>query len=355
MIQPTQHPRQPSPGGSGRYSPSGTSQAGGGPGKGSIIGGPATRVKIGDYVACQEWRRTTRIDAKGDSFPFDEPIAFIVIGMSGTTIYGAPQSLAHTIEPGEGMLAAAWKPFRMVVGPPAESVTLYLPKRKLDALGVEITQTLTPLASTGEAMRSLRDLLTEVTRSTGQLSPDHQIRFAAALDSIVASICAENSLAGSETDGHYSTRRREIALFVSTKFQDHTLSCLSVARHFKTTTRSINRSFAGTGTSLANEIMQTRVQYALALMADQRLRSVKLSEIQRRSGFSTTSQFRRSIVVVTGATPSQYRARQATQRDTQQRDNRQRDNRQRETRHVEVDRVEAAADAPGVGRAEQGD
>lgn len=275
------------------------------------VTGEATRIRIGDYVACQERMRTTRIDAKGDTGRFREPVAFIVIGMSGTTIYGAPKSAAHTVEPGDGILGAAWKPFRMVVGQPAESVTLYLPKRKLDALGVDMTQTLTPLASSGQAMRSLRDLLAEVTGTPGQLSPDHHIRFGAAIDSMLAKICSENSLIGSGVDGRYSVRRREIAVFLSTNFQDQTLSCLSVARHFDTTTRSINRSFAGTGTSLANEIMKIRVQYALSLLADRRMSELKIAEIQSRSGFSTSSQFRRAVVVVTGMTPSKYRARRA--------------------------------------------
>ncbi|MBU9598407.1 AraC family transcriptional regulator [Burkholderia multivorans] len=103
-----------------------------------------------------------------------------------------------------------------------------------------------------------------------------------------------------------STVIRELKLFISSHL-DGDLSCATLARQFRTSTRTLARWFRSEqGQPVAQYVQQMRLAEAQRLLATS---SLSVLEIQEATGFSSASHFAYAIRKAFGASPRHLRRR----------------------------------------------
>ncbi|SMH43846.1 AraC-type DNA-binding protein [Rathayibacter oskolensis] len=93
-------------------------------------------------------------------------------------------------------------------------------------------------------------------------------------------------------------------------FSDPALDPGTVARRCRVSLRTLQRAVADErGTTLRELISAVRTENALRLVGTAEASGLPLSDIARRSGFSSPERLRRAITTQTGLSPSEYRRR----------------------------------------------
>ncbi|WKK70451.1 helix-turn-helix domain-containing protein [Rathayibacter oskolensis] len=93
-------------------------------------------------------------------------------------------------------------------------------------------------------------------------------------------------------------------------YSDPLLDPGTVARRCRVSLRTLQRAVADErGTTLREMISAVRTENALRLVATAEAAGLPLSDIARRSGFSSPERLRRAITTETGLSPSEYRRR----------------------------------------------
>lgn len=97
-------------------------------------------------------------------------------------------------------------------------------------------------------------------------------------------------------------------------YTDPTLDPGTVARRCRVSLRTLQRAVADEqGTTLRDLISSVRTENALRLVGTPEASGLPLSDIARRSGFSSPERLRRAITTETGLSPSEYRRRIRTE------------------------------------------
>ncbi|NQX04914.1 AraC family transcriptional regulator [Rathayibacter sp. VKM Ac-2856] len=146
----------------------------------------------------------------------------------------------------------------------------------------------------------------------GELDPEHPVQ-AEYLEGTVLRLAR---LLGSEREE--GSRERlglhdmvEAAMqVIQADFSDPTLDPGTVARRCRVSLRTLQRAVADErGSTLRKLISDVRTENALRLVGTPDVGSLPLSDIARRSGFSSPERLRRAIATETGLSPSEYRRR----------------------------------------------
>jgi AraC-like DNA-binding protein len=80
-----------------------------------------------------------------------------------------------------------------------------------------------------------------------------------------------------------------------------------MARTLGVSLRQLQRAFEEHDSSPAREIRRQRTEAALAMLADDTFRGVRIPEIASRAGFANDAEMRRAVAASTGTTPSRLR------------------------------------------------
>lgn len=97
---------------------------------------------------------------------------------------------------------------------------------------------------------------------------------------------------------------------IQADFTDPALDPGTVARRCRVSLRTLQRAVADErGTTLRELISAVRTENALRLVGTPESAALPLSDIARRSGFSSPERLRRAIATETGLSPSEYRRR----------------------------------------------
>ena len=97
---------------------------------------------------------------------------------------------------------------------------------------------------------------------------------------------------------------------IQADFSDPTLDPGTVARRCRVSLRTLQRAVADErGSTLRKLISDIRTENALRLVGTPESGALPLSDIARRSGFSSPERLRRAIATETGLSPSEYRRR----------------------------------------------
>ncbi|KQQ03537.1 hypothetical protein ASF42_08520 [Rathayibacter sp. Leaf294] len=97
---------------------------------------------------------------------------------------------------------------------------------------------------------------------------------------------------------------------IRTDYSDPLLDPGTVARRCRVSLRTLQRAVADErGTTLRELISAIRTENALRLVGTAEAAGLPLSDIARRSGFSSPERLRRAITTETGLSPSEYRRR----------------------------------------------
>jgi AraC-like DNA-binding protein len=104
-------------------------------------------------------------------------------------------------------------------------------------------------------------------------------------------------------------RLTAIAAYVDANCTDPTLSPASVAARFGISVRYLDKLFRRTGTSFTETLLRRRLS-ACCEMLSENGGSRRISEVARRAGFTTLTQFNRRFRATYGVTPRAWLARQ---------------------------------------------
>ncbi|WP_372660991.1 helix-turn-helix domain-containing protein [Hydrogenophaga sp.] len=92
---------------------------------------------------------------------------------------------------------------------------------------------------------------------------------------------------------------------------DHSLRVDDVAQRLGVSVRSLHRSFALAGQTVAASLRQHRLLQAQAMLAQRRFAGLPVSEVGRRCGYQDASHFVRDFQREVGTTPARWRRLQA--------------------------------------------
>ena len=137
-----------------------------------------------------------------------------------------------------------------------------------------------------------------------------------AVSEVVAARVLENLLVAVYGDGlgdadpraDQRLRMRRTAIdLIDQSFSDPLLTPAAIAEAVGVSLRHLQRSFEGSGTSIAAEISERRTDNACMLLAAPASRELTVNEIARRSGFSSAFELRSRVRARFGVSPSQLR------------------------------------------------
>lgn len=162
--------------------------------------------------------------------------------------------------------------------------------------------------SADKAERVLSAVLAAVQREAGagEITPDA----ASAIGDVLLSLATSPPLAsddqlGSDCAG-YAVVRRAIE-FIDAHLDDPTLSVASIAADSCVSPRHLQRTFAGSGTTVTAVIRERRLERAKAHLVSRR--DVPISHVAHRWGFADLAHFSRLFKAAYGEAPSVYRRR----------------------------------------------
>jgi len=107
--------------------------------------------------------------------------------------------------------------------------------------------------------------------------------------------------------GLRAARLREILAQISTHFSDPAFSSAEVARHLGVTPRYVNDLLQETGESLAERVLELRLQKARAMLSNSHGDRMRITDIAHACGFNEVSYFNRCFRRRFGASPTQFR------------------------------------------------
>ncbi|MBM3545209.1 MAG: helix-turn-helix domain-containing protein [Alphaproteobacteria bacterium] len=168
----------------------------------------------------------------------------------------------------------------------------------------------TPLDGQSEAFRHLRNytgflLGSDPVVENGQIA---DLIGSTLLNLMTLGIGSEGDAAEvARMHGLRAARLREILSKIRQRFADPAFSSEEVAGSLGLSQRYINDLLHETGSSLAERVLELRLQKARAMLADRRHHQLKVSEIAYACGFNEVSYFNRCFRRRFGATPTTAR------------------------------------------------
>jgi AraC-like DNA-binding protein len=167
-----------------------------------------------------------------------------------------------------------------------------------------------PLDSTTPAVRHLEGYLGLLT-ANGALTEDPRLlaHVETTLVDLIALALGADRDAGhvARMRGQRAARLHEILHAISTNFADPACSARTVAHKLGLSPRYVNELLQETGSSLAERVLELRLQQARAMLADSRYDRLKVVEIAYACGFNEVSYFNRCFRRRFGTTPTQFR------------------------------------------------
>ncbi|MBF4563583.1 AraC family transcriptional regulator [Plantibacter sp. VKM Ac-2876] len=262
-------------------------------------------VVLGEYVLHRNTVGPGTFDVLADAYGLDEPVATIVMLIEGAAslVHGRQQL---DLLPGSGTLTEGAKTYRTTIHDHATYLYVFVPMRALRRLGIAPTSALGPLAPS-PLLRGSAAFLVEVISAFEPIGGAAQLRLCRVIDTMLATLYAENDLFRAEGEAGRVPLRLRIIEHIAASFAERELRPETLARRFNMSTRSLQRVFEGSGTSAAGEIAERRVQLALALLSDPDHRGLSIAEVAARCGYHSQAHLRRAVVAHTGLSPSQFR------------------------------------------------
>lgn len=123
---------------------------------------------------------------------------------------------------------------------------------------------------------------------------------------------AAGLLSALDNDPHHLARPhdavlRAAATFIAANNGNPALSSAMIAAAAGVSNRQLQRVLAGAGTTVAGELMRSRLERAVAILSDAGGTAVPLQRVAEQVGFGSISRLRRAFATEYGMTPSSYR------------------------------------------------
>lgn len=211
--------------------------------------------------------------------------------------------------PGDFALYDATQPYELAFDEAFEQIVVQFPRSSLIARGVCLETAVAttchgssgPGALAGSFVRSLVD-------QSDSIDEDLRDRFGHQTLDLAATALAGLTGSQASIDAVRSFNRQRVLRHIDRTANDPTLSVANIAAHFRVSTRTLQKLFAGEELRVSERIRLTRVDRAKRALRDPLRGDHTIARIATDSGFDSPSHFARVFRAEAGCTPSDYRA-----------------------------------------------
>ncbi|WP_066298524.1 helix-turn-helix domain-containing protein [Arthrobacter luteolus] len=268
-------------------------------------------ASLGSYALSTVVSGPEEVFHSAGNAPESEPyfhLNFLASGSGGQVRQGGTQS---ALEPGSFVLTDANQDYSFRFDGPMKLVVLHLPPARLRSALTDPGQA-TAVAAAGDTPESapLRALLDSLAASPAGGNTSTQFLASAAVDTALAGLIR---VLGTETAAE-TTREAHVGRIkahIEGNLSDPAMTPSSIAKAVHLSLRQLHSVFEPEGTTVAKYVLQRRLDQAVLLLAEPRLRNVSISDIGGRVGFVDASHFGRAFRRQFDAAPGSFRAGQS--------------------------------------------
>ncbi len=281
--------------------------------RGDVFGGAVRADDVGDLnvadvASCTQLFTRTRELARAD------PEVYLQVGLltRGAAVIQQDGREA-VLRPGDFALYETDRPFRWGISGDWELLVFTWPRASI-RLHDTVSQALTArrLSGTSGLGRPVGRMLRDLVEAPPALSTAGGLRLSQEVADLVATVALEAARPGGEAP-HAADLLRRIDGYIAEQLGDPNLCPAGIAAAHHISTRHLHRLFAGRDCTVAHRIQQLRLEHARQDLCAPSRDSWSITDVAYRWGFADLATFSRAFRTVFGMTPTQCRARRASE------------------------------------------
>ena len=268
--------------------------------------GSFRHAKLGSYALSKVVSGPEEVFHSAGNAPGSEPHFHLNYLAEGSCERVQQRGSRSRLGPGGFVLTDANGDYSFRFDGPIKLLVLHLPPARLGSLFADPAGA-TAVAVPGNSPESepLRALLGSLAASPAGGSRSTQFLASAAVETALAGLARVFGTRPAETAREAHVNR--IKAHIEKNLSDPSLTPAATAGAVHLSLRQLHSVFEPDGTTVAKYIQQRRLDEALLLLGDPRLRNVSIRDIGERVGFAEASHFGRAFLRRFGATPGSVR------------------------------------------------
>ena len=265
-------------------------------------------LHVGDYLVFRLDLADIELELPGNDFGGDEPRVAVGLNVGDSPLTFVDENEGRVVATAEGWMLSGTQPMRVRAEGETAALGVILSAATLRGAGIAARTPTASIPASNPLMRGLAGFAAALLEDESPVPPVAQLRLSRVLDSLVVGLYLDNDLFRASDERLRDSMRLRVLDYVGNSFTDPNLRPEVVARRFSMSSRTLQRLFEGSGTTVAREIHTRRMEHAHALLVDPRHGRLGIGEIASRSGFSSAAHLRRSLIAALGAGPREIRA-----------------------------------------------
>jgi AraC-like DNA-binding protein len=259
---------------------------------------PGLGLASSHFSPCHRWHTAEHIDS--------DDLLFGVALRGGCVLH--QHDCEAVVGQGEGVLASAAHPTEVVIGTASQHIALRLPRAILEARIADLDACMARRIPSTEGLTLLTSYVGAV-RLTELTNPAICDLVVSHVYDLVALVLGAKGDARqlAQQRGARAARLAAILREIERRSGDPGLSAAAVALLLGVTPRYVHLLLEESGQSFTYHVLEQRLEKAVALLRDPRMRRRKIADIAAEAGFTDLSYFNRAFRRKYGATPSDIR------------------------------------------------
>lgn len=206
--------------------------------------------------------------------------------------------------------------YRLRIGPPTETMHLYVPERVVRDHGYARSAfaggSWTAASPSNASSKALGRILASFTTGPDTLEDPARLHVARSLQELSLAALHEFLGAMPSQEGAREMYRTRARAAIDERFADPAFDVAAVATLLGVSVRYLHTLFEGEAIGIGGLLRQTRLRYSLGLLVASRRTRATIASIAAASGFRGEDQFARAFKRAQGMTPSEYRSQSGT-------------------------------------------
>ncbi|WP_051973343.1 helix-turn-helix transcriptional regulator [Cryobacterium sp. MLB-32] len=265
----------------------------------------AVKRVIGRSCVTLSTQSAFRLVGRADSEPGSLHVGFLLNGSVRISLGTGPSEL---FVPGSVYATSGWSVATLETEEITRGLDIQVPPDRLASRGVRMRRPQLRIDAGNSLANLLRTFALAVVSPAwkpsvvGELVAEHTLE-----DLVVGLLLESDGYARDSADLRVELRHRALT-HIGIAYQDSDLTPSTLAVHLGVSLRHLQRSFEGSGSSIAAQIKKQRAQSAARLLGIPRSVRLSLAEVAERSGFHSASELRAVFRSQYGVLPSDYHA-----------------------------------------------
>jgi AraC-like DNA-binding protein len=205
----------------------------------------------------------------------------------------------------------SWESATLKATTMTRGLDIQIPAARLDERGVRARSRRLKIDGAVSVGTPLRVFALAVVDSAWNPSDVASLATERAIEDLVVGLLLECEDYAMDSEDLRAGLRARASSLIAANHGDAELRPAGVARQLGVSLRHLQRSFEGTGTSVALQIRRNRAEYAAMLLSGRSAAILTMAEIAERAGFASTFELRAAFKSRFGTLPSQFRAESA--------------------------------------------